>query len=211
MRPCEFKTKSKWFTKCLGQTWVASYTSTYCIRDTSYSALTPQRVGQESADHRSLCSIRGSRATASKQHRLKYSTLLGCHCMSAICFCLGQSFSHEDRGRRSSFKARRDKSTFFFFAPAVPANAHKNSKTALTEFSNCSSERPAALGFGRSSLPAKMTAMPQRYSHQRRRTSTAAAAAARRMERRRREQGKNNNLTSDHNSYRSKKLAMLSR
>lgn len=129
--------------------------------------------------------------------------------MSAICFCLGQSFSHEDRGRRSSFKARRDRSTFFF-APADSANAHKNSKTALTEFSNCFSESPAALGFGRSSLPAKMTAMPQRYSHQRRRTSTAAAAA-RRMERRRREQGKNNNLTSDHSNYRSKKLAMLSR
>ncbi|KAA8585666.1 hypothetical protein FQN60_004360 [Etheostoma spectabile] len=56
-----------------------------------------------------------------------------------------------------------------------------------------------------------LTAMPQRYSHQRRKASTAAA---RRMERRRREQGKssnnNNNPTSSH-SHRSKKLAMLSR
>lgn len=98
------------------------------------------------------------------------------------------------------------------FAPAVSANAYKNSKTALTEFSNCFSERPSPLGSGaagRSSPLAKMTAMPPRYSHQRRRSSTAAAA--RRMERRRRDQGKNNNLTSDHNNYRSKKLAMLSR
>lgn len=102
---------------------------------------------------------------------------------------------------------------FSSFAPATSANTHKNSKTALTEFSNCFSERPSPLGSGaagRSSLLAEMTAMPQRYSHQRRRTSTAAAAA-RRMARRRREQGKNNNLSSDHNNHRSKKLAMLSR
>ncbi|XP_056269739.1 pro-interleukin-16 isoform X2 [Pseudoliparis swirei] len=54
-----------------------------------------------------------------------------------------------------------------------------------------------------------LTAMPQRYSHQRKRTSTAAA---RRMERRHREQeeSSNNNATSSHN-HRSKKLAMLSR
>ncbi|XP_028258454.1 pro-interleukin-16 isoform X2 [Parambassis ranga] len=80
-------------------------------------------------------------------------------------------------------------------------------------------ERPTPLGFrpaGRSALvpdfPAHthlLTAMPQRYSHQRRKASTAAA---RRMERRRRDQGKNsnNNPTSSHN-HRSKKLAMLSR
>lgn len=54
-----------------------------------------------------------------------------------------------------------------------------------------------------------MTALPQRYSHQRRRTG---AAAARRMERRRREQGRNSDgsPSGDH-SHRSKKLAMLSR
>ncbi|XP_034437531.1 pro-interleukin-16 isoform X4 [Hippoglossus hippoglossus] len=82
-------------------------------------------------------------------------------------------------------------------------------------------ERPSPLGFGPAGrsvlvpdLPAHthahtLTAMPQRYSHQRRKASTAAA---RRMERRRREQGKsnNNNPTSSHN-HRSKKLAMLSR
>ncbi|XP_031156838.2 pro-interleukin-16 isoform X1 [Sander lucioperca] len=86
-------------------------------------------------------------------------------------------------------------------------------------------ERPSPLGFGPAGrsvmvpeLPVHthththtLTAMPQRYSHQRRKASTAAA---RRMERRRREQGKtsnnNNNPTSSH-SHRSKKLAMLSR
>ncbi|XP_073320336.1 pro-interleukin-16 [Pagrus major] len=82
-------------------------------------------------------------------------------------------------------------------------------------------ERPSPLGFrpaGRSVLVPEfpvhththmLTAMPQRYSHQRRKASTAAA---RRMERRRRDQGKssNNNPTSSHN-HRSKKLAMLSR
>ncbi|XP_074480620.1 pro-interleukin-16 isoform X1 [Sebastes fasciatus] len=83
-------------------------------------------------------------------------------------------------------------------------------------------ERPSPLGFGPAGrsvmvpeLPAHththtLTAMPQRYSHQRRKASTAAA---RRMERRRRDQGKsssNNNPTSNH-SHRSKKLAMLSR
>ncbi|KAM9366653.1 pro-interleukin-16 [Symphorus nematophorus] len=82
-------------------------------------------------------------------------------------------------------------------------------------------ERPSPLGFGpagRSVLVPELpvhahthalTAMPQRYSHQRRKASTAAA---RRMERRRKDQGKssNNNQTSSHNR-RSKKLAMLSR
>ncbi|XP_040893196.1 pro-interleukin-16 [Toxotes jaculatrix] len=83
-------------------------------------------------------------------------------------------------------------------------------------------ERPSPLGFGPAGrsvlvpeLPAHtythtLTAMPQRYSHQRRKASTAAA---RRMERRRRDQGKisnNNNPTGNHN-HRSKKLAMLSR
>ncbi|KAM3876865.1 pro-interleukin-16 [Diretmus argenteus] len=82
-------------------------------------------------------------------------------------------------------------------------------------------ERPSPLGFmpaGRgafvSELPAHtLTAMPQRYSHQRRKASTAAA---RRMERRGRDQGKgssSNSSSSSSNShnYRSKKLAMLSR
>ncbi|XP_030269496.1 pro-interleukin-16 isoform X2 [Sparus aurata] len=82
-------------------------------------------------------------------------------------------------------------------------------------------ERPSPLGFGpagRSVLVPEiplhshthmLTAMPQRYSHQRRKASTAAA---RRMERRRRDQGNssNSNPTSSHN-HRSKKLAMLSR
>ncbi|XP_070826145.1 pro-interleukin-16 isoform X2 [Chaetodon trifascialis] len=83
-------------------------------------------------------------------------------------------------------------------------------------------ERPSPLGFwpaGRSVLVPELpvyththtlTAMPQRYSHQRRKASTAAA---RRMERRRREQGKSsstNNPSSSHN-HRSKRLAMLSR
>ncbi|XP_070689069.1 pro-interleukin-16 [Pempheris klunzingeri] len=83
-------------------------------------------------------------------------------------------------------------------------------------------ERPSPLGFrpaGRGVLVPELsarththtlTAMPQRYSHQRRKASTAAA---RRMERRRRDQGKssnNNNPNSSHN-HRSKKLAMLSR
>ncbi|XP_047187343.1 pro-interleukin-16 isoform X3 [Scophthalmus maximus] len=82
-------------------------------------------------------------------------------------------------------------------------------------------ERPSPLGFGpagRSVLVPELlahtythtlTAMPQRYSHQRRKASTAAA---RRMERRHRDQGKsnNNNPTGSHN-HRSKKLAMLSR
>lgn len=107
---------------------------------------------------------------------------------------------------------------------AVSQNTHMLgcSQNVLTEFSNCPTERPSPLGFGpggRSALvpelPAHththtLTAMPQRYSHQRRKASTAAA---RRMERRRRDQGKsnnNNNPTSCHN-HRSKKLAMLSR
>ncbi|XP_022597870.1 pro-interleukin-16 [Seriola dumerili] len=78
-------------------------------------------------------------------------------------------------------------------------------------------QRPSPLGFGpagRSELQAHtythtLTAMPQRYSHQRRKASTAAA---RRMERRHRDQGKSsiNNSTGSHN-HRSKKLAMLSR
>uniref|UniRef100_UPI001ED7D40E pro-interleukin-16 n=1 Tax=Scatophagus argus TaxID=75038 RepID=UPI001ED7D40E len=81
-------------------------------------------------------------------------------------------------------------------------------------------ERPYPLGFGPvgrsvlvSELPGHtnthaLTAMPQRYSHQRRKASTEAA---KRMERRHRDQGKsNNNSTSSHN-HRSKKLAMLSR
>ncbi|XP_068586919.1 pro-interleukin-16 [Cebidichthys violaceus] len=81
-------------------------------------------------------------------------------------------------------------------------------------------ERPSPLGFGPAGrsvmvpeLPPHththtLTAMPQRYSHQRRRASTAAA---RRMERRRRDQEeRRNNPTSSHN-HRSKKLAMLSR
>ncbi|XP_056226770.1 pro-interleukin-16 isoform X2 [Seriola aureovittata] len=78
-------------------------------------------------------------------------------------------------------------------------------------------ERPSPLGFGpagRSELQAHtythtLTAMPQRYSHQRRKASTAAA---RRMERRHRDQGKSsiNNSSGSHN-HRSKKLAMLSR
>ena len=109
-------------------------------------------------------------------------------------------------------------------ASAVLQNTytHGCSQTGLTEFSNCPPERPSPLGFGPAGrsvlvpeLPAHththtLTAMPQRYSHQRRKASTAAA---RRMERRRREQGKsnnNNNPTSSHN-HRSKKLAMLSR
>uniref|UniRef100_UPI0037E81A77 pro-interleukin-16 n=1 Tax=Semicossyphus pulcher TaxID=241346 RepID=UPI0037E81A77 len=82
-------------------------------------------------------------------------------------------------------------------------------------------EHPSPLGFG---LPGRsvlvpellahththmLTAMPQRYSHQRRKAGTAAA---RRMERRHRDQGKssNNNPTSCHH-HRSKKLAVLSR
>lgn len=96
------------------------------------------------------------------------------------------------------------------------------SKTVLTEFSNCTPERPFPLGFGASGrsllvpeLPVHththtLAAMPQRYSHQRRRASTAAA---RRMERRRRDRGEsnsNNSPTSSH-IHRSKKLAMLSR
>ncbi|TWW67048.1 hypothetical protein D4764_02G0000890 [Takifugu flavidus] len=96
------------------------------------------------------------------------------------------------------------------FEAADSANSLENSKTALTESSNCFQERPPASGggaAGRSSVLAGMTALPQRYSPQRRRTSPAAA---RRMERRRREQGRNNDPTSDHN-YRSRKLAMLSR
>ncbi|XP_044068029.1 pro-interleukin-16 isoform X2 [Siniperca chuatsi] len=82
-------------------------------------------------------------------------------------------------------------------------------------------ERPSPLGFGPAGrsmlvpeLPAHtytrtLTAMPQRYSHQKRKASTAAAW---RMERRCRDQGKssNNNPTSSH-SHHSKKLAMLSR
>lgn len=106
-------------------------------------------------------------------------------------------------------------------ASAVSQNTytHGCSQTVLTEFSNCPPERPTPLGFrpaGRSALvpdfPAHthlLTAMPQRYSHQRRKASTAAT---RRMERRHRDQGKNmnNNPTSSHN-HRSKKLAMLSR
>ncbi|KAG7220825.1 hypothetical protein INR49_031564 [Caranx melampygus] len=83
-------------------------------------------------------------------------------------------------------------------------------------------ERPSPLGFGpagrRSVLVPELqahtythtlTAMPQRYSHQRRKASTAAA---RRMERRHRDQGKSsiNNSTESH-KHRSKKLAMLSR
>lgn len=108
-------------------------------------------------------------------------------------------------------------------ASAVSQNTytHRCSQTVLTEFSNCPPERPSPLGFGPArrsemvpELPAHththtLTAMPQRYSHQRRKASTAAA---RRMERRRRDQGKssNNNPTSSGN-HRSKKLAMLSR
>lgn len=110
-------------------------------------------------------------------------------------------------------------------ASAVSQNTytHRSSQTVLTEFSNCPPERPSPLGFGPAGgrrgvlipeLPTHtythtLTAMPQRYSHQRRKASTAAA---RRMERRRRDQGKssNNNPTSSHN-HRSKKLAMLSR
>ncbi|TMS13136.1 hypothetical protein E3U43_018211 [Larimichthys crocea] len=82
-------------------------------------------------------------------------------------------------------------------------------------------ERPSPLGFGPGGMSVlvpklpvhththTLTAMPQRYSHQRRKASTAAA---RRMERRHRDQekGSNNNPTSSHN-HRSKKLAMLSR
>lgn len=134
--------------------------------------------------------------------------------MSAIRFCICQSFSHENRGKHYSFKARMRQN--YFCPPPLPQQflqtLAKNSQTAVTQFSNCFPERPSPLGFspaGRSSVLAKMTAMPQRYSHQRRRTSTAAAA--RRMERRCREQGKNNSLTDDHNNYRSRKLAMLSR
>lgn len=137
-----------------------------------------------------------------------------CHCMSILWFRLCQSFSHEDRGKRCSFRARMIQK--YFCPPPLPQRflqtLTKNGKTTPTEFCNCFSERPSPLGFrpaGRSSLLAKMTAMPQRYSHHRRRTS--AAAAARRMERKRREQGKNSTLASDHNNYRSKKLAMLSR
>ncbi|XP_060899104.1 pro-interleukin-16 isoform X1 [Labrus mixtus] len=82
-------------------------------------------------------------------------------------------------------------------------------------------ERPSPLGFGPTKrsvlvpeLPAHMhihtlTAMPQRYSHQRRKANTAAA---RRMERRSRERRKSNSNNSNtcHN-HRSKKLASLSR
>ncbi|KAM7014944.1 pro-interleukin-16 [Tautogolabrus adspersus] len=81
-------------------------------------------------------------------------------------------------------------------------------------------QRPSPLGFGptrRSVLVPELqahmhihtlTAMPQRYSHQRRKANTAAA---RRMERRSRERRKSNNNSNTCHNHRSKKLASLSR
>lgn len=145
------------------------------------------------------------------------------------------SCGHEDWGKAGPFFL-----FFFFFqslerkallslpastiASAVSQNTYTRgcSQTVLTEFSNCPPERPSPLDLrpaGRSVLLPELavhahthslTAMPQRYSHQRRKASTAAA---RRMERRRRDQGKSGSGSSSSSSYnqRSKKLAMLSR
>lgn len=134
-----------------------------------------------------------------------------------------------EREKKKTFSKQEKKSAFIsaslhnclsVFLKTL-THTHRCSQTVLTEFSNCPPERPSPLGFGPGGMSVlvpklpvhththTLTAMPQRYSHQRRKASTAAA---RRMERRHRDQekGSNNNPTSSHN-HRSKKLAMLSR